>query len=86
MVAPLNDRRLQFQFVTSRHVTLRFVDVYVPKGPKEIIPYHDILSIITLWNPMMDVMDLGIKDGNTKYLYDDIKSCMIPTGQDAPHG
>lgn len=55
----------------------------VPISSKDVIPKHGILSIVGLWNAVVDIVGFGIKYFDSEEGNDNVKASVIQSGHDA---
>ena len=53
----------------------------LPKGTKDVVPEHDVLTVVALWNTVVDIVHLRIIDCQSKYRNDNVVARVIEAGQ-----
>jgi len=53
------------------------------EGPKDMVPQHDVLAIITLGEPVVDVVVFDLVDGRENRALE-VKAGVVEGGQETP--
>ena len=59
-----------------------YTRIYLPEAAKQMIPKHNVLSIIALWDAMVNVVNLGIVQCHAKEGDDTVVPSMVKSSKD----
>ena len=80
-----NNKKVNFMPRNTTHtVSEQLQSRYVPVKAENVIPEHCVLSIIRLRDTMMNIVGLGIKNGQATQSKDHVVPSMIQPGHKAP--